>query len=202
MSLIERAIRERIVLVGVTLPPAHLDDTESSLDRLSLLVDTAGAEEAARIVTRRDRPDPAMFLGKGKAEERERCASRSTPTPSCSTTSSRRRSSTTSRSRSADRDRSHRGDPRHLRSERPHPRRQGPGRAAAMLRYRLPRLRRGRAGGLSQQAGGIGTRGPGERSSRPIVVACSDASPSSNRISSGSSKTRGTSNARPARGAD
>ena len=32
----------------------------------------------------------------------------------------------------------------------------------ALLRYRLPRLRRGRAGGLSQQAGRIGTRGPGE----------------------------------------
>ena len=31
----------------------------------------------------------------------------------------------------------------------------------ALLRYRLPRLR-GRGGGLSQQAGGIGTRGPGE----------------------------------------
>ena len=69
MSLIERAIRERIVLVGVTLPPARLDDTESSLDELSLLVDTAGAEEAGRIVSRRDRPDPATFLGKGKVEE-------------------------------------------------------------------------------------------------------------------------------------
>ncbi|MCU1449639.1 MAG: GTP-binding protein HflX, partial [Acidimicrobiales bacterium] len=31
----------------------------------------------------------------------------------------------------------------------------------AMLRYRLPRLR-GRGKGLSQQGGGIGTRGPGE----------------------------------------
>jgi len=32
----------------------------------------------------------------------------------------------------------------------------------AMLRYRLPRLRRGAKAGLSQQGGGIGTRGPGE----------------------------------------
>jgi GTP-binding protein HflX len=31
-----------------------------------------------------------------------------------------------------------------------------------MLRYRLPRLRRGAKAGLSQQGGGIGTRGPGE----------------------------------------
>jgi GTP-binding protein HflX len=32
----------------------------------------------------------------------------------------------------------------------------------AMSRYRLPRLRRGVSGALSQQGGGIGTRGPGE----------------------------------------
>ena len=32
----------------------------------------------------------------------------------------------------------------------------------ALLRYRLPRLRRGVKGALSQQGGGIGTRGPGE----------------------------------------
>ena len=36
MSLIERAIREKIVLVGVTLPPATDDDTEASLDELAL----------------------------------------------------------------------------------------------------------------------------------------------------------------------
>ncbi|NDC45908.1 MAG: GTPase HflX, partial [Actinobacteria bacterium] len=32
----------------------------------------------------------------------------------------------------------------------------------ALLKYRLPRLRRGVAGAMSQQGGGIGTRGPGE----------------------------------------
>src|SRR6185436_14833481 len=32
----------------------------------------------------------------------------------------------------------------------------------ALLRYRLPRLRRGVSGNLSQQGAGIGTRGPGE----------------------------------------
>jgi hypothetical protein len=32
LSLIERAIRERIVLVGVTLPPHAEDDTEASVD--------------------------------------------------------------------------------------------------------------------------------------------------------------------------
>ena len=62
MTLIERAIRERIVLVGVTVPPARVDDTESSLDELALLIATAGAEEAGRIMQRKDRPDPAGVL--------------------------------------------------------------------------------------------------------------------------------------------
>ena len=69
MSLIERSIREQIVLVGVTVPPRREDDTDASLDELALLVDTAGADEAARVVQRRDAPDPTYFVGKGKAEE-------------------------------------------------------------------------------------------------------------------------------------
>ena len=69
-TLIERAIREKIVLVGVTVPPDHDDDTEANLDEgPTLLVDTAGADVVARIQQRRDRPDPAYFIGKGKAEE-------------------------------------------------------------------------------------------------------------------------------------
>ena len=55
MSLIERTFREKIVLVGVTLPPATAEDTEAGLDELSLLVDTAGADEvgAPRAAPRR-----------------------------------------------------------------------------------------------------------------------------------------------------
>src|SRR5690348_450095 len=69
MTLIERTIREKIVLVGVTLPHEHEDDTDASLDELALLVDTAGADESARVVQRREAPDPRYFVGKGKAEE-------------------------------------------------------------------------------------------------------------------------------------
>ncbi|MDP1795551.1 MAG: GTPase HflX, partial [Acidimicrobiales bacterium] len=36
---------------------------------LALLVDTAGADVEARVMQRRDAPDPATFVGKGKAEE-------------------------------------------------------------------------------------------------------------------------------------
>src|SRR5207248_5125703 len=69
VSLIERAFREKIVLVGVAIPPATVDDEEAHLDELALLVDTAGADEAARVLQRRDAPDPATYIGKGKAEE-------------------------------------------------------------------------------------------------------------------------------------
>ena len=73
-TLIERSIRERIVLVGVTLHGKTEEDTEASLDELSLLIDTAGADEAGRLTQKRDVPDHTWFVGKGKAEElRELC---------------------------------------------------------------------------------------------------------------------------------
>ena len=34
-----------------------------------MLVDTAGADVVARVMQRRDRPDPATFVGRGKADE-------------------------------------------------------------------------------------------------------------------------------------
>jgi GTP-binding protein HflX len=69
VSLIERSFRERIVLVGVTIPPETADETEDHLEELAQLIDTAGADEAARVVQRRDNPDPATYVGKGKAQE-------------------------------------------------------------------------------------------------------------------------------------
>ena len=45
----------------------------------------------------------------------------------------------------------------------------------ALLQYRLPRLRRA-GGSLSQQAGGIGTRGPGETQLEPTAADSSIAS--------------------------
>ena len=69
MTLIERSFRERIVLVGVVFPWTSADAVDADLDELALLVDTAGAIVVDRIVQRRDRPDPATFIGRGKAEE-------------------------------------------------------------------------------------------------------------------------------------
>jgi GTP-binding protein HflX len=68
-TLIDRTVRERIVLVGVMLPGADEDQTDASLDELELLVDTAGADVVARMVQRRDAPDHTWYIGKGKAEE-------------------------------------------------------------------------------------------------------------------------------------
>jgi GTP-binding protein HflX len=69
VTLIDRSFREKIVLVGVVTPGTTPDEVEAHLDELALLVDTAGADVMARIVQRRDAPDPATYVGKGKAEE-------------------------------------------------------------------------------------------------------------------------------------
>jgi len=68
-TLIERTFRERIVLVGVGFPDTTDDDVEHSLDELAALIDTAGADEVGRLVQRRDHADHTWFIGKGKAEE-------------------------------------------------------------------------------------------------------------------------------------
>jgi GTP-binding protein HflX len=69
VSLIERSFRERIILVGVTIPPETTTETEEHLDELALLVDTAGADVVGRMLQRREHPDPATYIGKGKADE-------------------------------------------------------------------------------------------------------------------------------------
>ena len=76
-TLIERTFRERIVLVGVTMGGQTDDETEEGLDELSLLIDTAGADEAARLTQRRDSPDSTFYIGKGKVDElKEVCLTR------------------------------------------------------------------------------------------------------------------------------
>ena len=68
-TLIDRSFREKIVLVGVLFPGTSEDDLDRQLDELALLVDTAGADVVARVVQRRDSPDPATYLGSGKVKE-------------------------------------------------------------------------------------------------------------------------------------
>jgi len=56
------------VLVGLSVGRGA-GDAEESLEELKRLTDTAGAEVVETLLQRRDRPDPATFLGKGKADE-------------------------------------------------------------------------------------------------------------------------------------
>ncbi|MHB8669933.1 MAG: GTPase HflX [Acidimicrobiales bacterium] len=161
MSLIERAFRERIVLVGVAVPPTTIEVAEAHLDELALLVDTAGADEAARVLQRRDSPDPATFVGKGKAEEL-----REVSTTVDADTVVFDEDLTPAQSRNLEKILGRTAIDRTAvildifaqNARTPEGRAQV---ELAQLRYRLPRLR-GRGKAFSQQAGGIGTRGPGE----------------------------------------
>ena len=65
-TLISRGIRERIILVAVMMPGRTDDETQESLDELAQLIDTAGADEVARITQRRDAPDSTYNSSKGK----------------------------------------------------------------------------------------------------------------------------------------
>ena len=160
-GFIDRAFRERIVLVGVITPPNSTVDAEESLDELARLTDTAGADAVHRVMQRRDRIDPATYVGRGKALEirdvseeydadtvvfddvlspaqqynLERILGRTAidRTTVILDIFAQNASSTEGK----------------VQVE------------LAQLRYRLPRLR-GSGYRLSQQAGGIGTRGPGE----------------------------------------
>jgi len=160
-GLIERTFRERIVLVGVTVPPAHEEDTERSLDELSQLVDTAGADEAARVIQRRTAIVPATFIGKGKAEELRELAdevdadtvvfdNELTPAQQFNLEKMLGRTAIDRTAVILD-----------IFAQNAHSQEGKAQVELAQLRYRLPRLR-GKGGTLSQQGGGIGTRGPGE----------------------------------------
>ena len=59
---------ERVILVGVwTEGTAKM--AENSLDELKALAQTAGSEVLDGFIQRRDKPDPATYIGSGKVEE-------------------------------------------------------------------------------------------------------------------------------------
>ncbi|MEU6933223.1 GTPase HflX [Streptomyces sp. NPDC046385] len=59
---------ERVVLVGVWTS-GTVQDAENSLAELAALAETAGAHVLDGVIQRRDKPDPATFIGSGKARE-------------------------------------------------------------------------------------------------------------------------------------
>ncbi len=170
MTLIERSFRERIVLVGVTMPPQRVEETEAHLDELALLIDTAGADVVARVLQRRDAPDPATFVGKGKAAE---LADVSLDVDADTVVFDDELSPAQSRNLEKLLGRTAIDRTAVILDIFAQNARSGEGKAQvelAQLRYRLPRLR-GRGTQLSRQAGAmgaggarapIGSRGPGE----------------------------------------
>jgi GTP-binding protein HflX len=160
-AFIDRTFREKILLVGVTLPGTRDDETDESLDELAQLVDTAGADPVDRVVQRRDAPDASTFIGKGKAAEVARLADtldadtvvfddELSPAQQANLEKILGRTAIDRTTVILDifAQNAHSTEGKHQVE-------------LAQLRYRLPRLR-GSGSRLSQQAGGIGTRGPGE----------------------------------------
>jgi GTP-binding protein HflX len=161
-TLIERSVREKIVIVGVTLDGHDDDQTQESLDELERLVDTAGADVVARLTQRRRAPDPATYIGKGKVDDlKAACLALDADTVvfdnelapaqqyNLEKTLGRTAIDRTAVILDIFAQNSHTLE----------------GKAQvelALMRYRLPRIRRGASAGLTQQGGGIGTRGPGE----------------------------------------
>ena len=162
-TLIERTVREKIVIVGVTLDDDTDEATESSLDELSLLIDTAGADVVARLTQRRDTPDHTWFVGKGKAEElREICLAVDADTvvfdnelsPAQQYNLEKLLGRTAIDRTAVILD---------IFAQNAHTLEGKAQVELALLRYRLPRLRRGATAKLSQQRGGVGARfGSGE----------------------------------------
>jgi GTPase len=154
-------LRQRALLVGAGAGAATADEAEASLAELALLADTAGAEPVESVLQRRRTPDPATYVGKGKADElRELVRDLDIDVVIVD--------DELSPSQQRNLEALFAVDvvdrvalildifAQHATSQ------DGAVQVElAQLRYRLPRLR-GRGMQLSQQGGGIGTRGPGE----------------------------------------
>jgi len=149
------------VLAGVALGREDPDEVDASMDELARLVDTAGADPVARMLQHRDAPDIATYVGSGKAVEIRDLSQQhdaDTVVFDNELTPAQQGNLETILKRSAlDRTAvildifAQNASSLAGRTQV----------ELAQLRYRLPRLRRsGRT--FSQQAGGIGTRGPGE----------------------------------------
>ena len=159
-AFIERAFREKIVLVGVTLAGGDPARTDADLDELAQLIDTAGADEVGRLVQRRRAPDPSTYIGRGKADEILAVCEQTdadtvvfddelSPAQQFNLEKILGRTAIDRTAVILD-----------IFAQNASSQEGQAQVELAQLRYRLPRLRRGRA--FSQQAGGIGTRGPGE----------------------------------------
>jgi len=151
---------EKVVLVGVWVE-GTVQDAENSLKELSALAETAGSEVMAGLIQRRDKPDPATFIGSGKVVElREAVVNSGADTVVCDgelSPAQLRNLEGKVKVKVIDRTALILDIfAQHAKS------REGKAQVElAQMTYLLPRLR-GWGDSLSRQAGGIGGRGPGE----------------------------------------
>ena len=151
---------EKVVLVGVWTEGTS-QDAENSLKELAALAETAGSEVMAGLIQRRDKADPATFIGSGKVLElREAVVSTGADTVVCDgelSPAQLRNLEGKAKVKVIDRTALILDIfAQHAKS------REGKAQVElAQMTYLLPRLR-GWGDSLSRQAGGIGGRGPGE----------------------------------------
>lgn len=159
---------EKVVLIGVWTD-GDFDQTQRSLAELAQLAETAGSQVLDVLVQRRDRPDPATYIGSGKLQELHQIVmATGADTVICNGELSPSQLSKMEKAvkvKVIDRtwlilD----IFAQHARS------REGKAQVSlAQMQYMLPRLRgwgdslsRQAGGRMGSQGGGIGTRGPGE----------------------------------------
>ena len=151
---------ERVILVGVWTE-GSVKDAENSMEELAALAETAGSKVLDALIQRRDKPDPATFIGSGKVSElKEIVKSTGADTVVCDgelSPSQLRNLEDKVKVKVVDRTALILDIfAQHAKSKE--------GKAQvelAQMSYMLPRLR-GWGDSLSRQAGGIGGRGPGE----------------------------------------
>ncbi len=164
-----REIRlERVVLIGVW-SDGTFEQSNRSMAELAALAETAGSQVLDALVQRRDRPDPATYIGSGKLQELRQIVENSeADTVVCNgelSPSQLSKMESVVKVKVVDRtwlilD----IFAQHARS------REGKAQVSlAQMQYMLPRLRgwgeslsRQTGGRVGSQGGGIGTRGPGE----------------------------------------
>lgn len=155
------ALVERAALVGLVTGGARRIDAEHSLEELGGLAEAAGARVVLRVLQERPRPDSATFLGSGKVEVLAAAAAEAEADVVIfdNELSPAQLRELTKRIDRKVVDRTQLILDIFARRART---REGKLQVElAQLKYLLPRLI-GSAAGLSQQGGGIGTRGPGE----------------------------------------
>ena len=160
-GFIDRSFREKIIIVGLDTGNEKDLSIAAQMTELERLVSTAGADVVHHLVQKRESPDPATFIGRGKVQEIYELAEmydvdtvvfndELSPAQQNNLEKAFKRSAIDRTAVILDIFAQNASTPE--------------GKAQvelAQLQYLLPRLR-GRGIALSQQGGGIGTRGPGE----------------------------------------